>query len=135
MSIDLDALETLARAATPGPWWCEELDEVGDTIGILTVKTPCEVLAVMSDTQAPIDNADNAEFIAAASPDVVLGLIERLRAYRQALWDIYAILGADTDGDTTPDAVDGDLIALVVEMAQEFRADYDQALAEVDLRV
>lgn len=79
MKLDLDALEALARAATSGPWWAEELDENGDAVGVLTVETPCEVLAVMSDTQAPGDNTDNAGFIAAMSPDVVLALVERVR--------------------------------------------------------
>lgn len=42
---------------------------------------------------------------------------------RQALWDIYEILGFDTDGDPTPAAVASDLCKLVVDAAREFRAD------------
>ena len=49
---------------------------------------------------------------------------------RQALWDIYAILGFDTDGDPTPAAV-GHLADVVVGAAREFRSDYDDLLDEL----
>lgn len=50
-------------------------------------------------------------------------------AYRQALWDIYGILGFDQDGDPTPDAlVAPPLIEVVVNAAKEFRAEYDELL-------
>lgn len=42
---------------------------------------------------------------------------------RQALWDIYGILGFDQDGDPTPAAIANDLAAMVVEAAREYRAD------------
>lgn len=51
-------------------------------------------------------------------------------ALRQALWDVYAALGFDTDGDRTPAAVKN-LRQLVVDAAKTFRQDYDQALSEI----
>lgn len=57
-----------------------------------------------------------------------LGLV---RDYRQALWDIYGILGFDQDGDKTPDTlVHPPLIQLVKEAAEQFRKDYDDACEE-----
>lgn len=48
---------------------------------------------------------------------------------RQALWDVFRILGGDTDGDPTPAAVTGDLCAWVIDVAREHREDYDELLA------
>jgi hypothetical protein len=57
---------------------------------------------------------------------------EQLRTHRQALWDIYGILGFDQDGDKTPDALAyPGLIELVVEAAKEARRDYDEALKSI----
>jgi len=50
---------------------------------------------------------------------------------RQALWNIYGILGFDQDGMQTaprPGTYTPDLPELVVEAAKEFRADYDAML-------
>ena len=49
--------------------------------------------------------------------------IERLR---QGLWDIFAALGGDTDGDPTPAALVGDIVELVMVEARELRAAYDE---------
>lgn len=50
---------------------------------------------------------------------------------RQALWDVYAILGFDTDGNDTPfTKTDDDLMRLVVDAAREHRQDYDAACEE-----
>lgn len=51
--------------------------------------------------------------------------IDRLR---QGLWDVYAILGGDTDGDPTPAALAGDIVDLVLEEARQHRDDYASAL-------
>lgn len=48
---------------------------------------------------------------------------------RQALWDVYAELGFDTDGDPTPAAV-VNLIPMVVSAAKEHRTESDQASRE-----
>lgn len=52
--------------------------------------------------------------------------------HRQALWDIYGILGFDQDGDPTPIALKSDLAKLVVDAAREFRADFDSLEATGD---
>lgn len=51
-------------------------------------------------------------------------------ALRQALWDVYEILGFDTDGDKTP-AAQMRLRKIVIDAAREFRKDYDEALDEI----
>ena len=57
--MDLDKLKTLAEGATPGPW--------------------------VTHPGLPIDaNLATKEYIAAASPDVVLGLIEDVRLQKAA---------------------------------------------------
>lgn len=56
-----------------------------------------------------------------------LSVLDELDAARQALWDVYGILGFDQDGDPTPAAV-GDLGEMVRRAAREFRQDYDTAL-------
>lgn len=48
---------------------------------------------------------------------------------RQALWGVYAILGFDTNGDATPDALVSDIAKLVTDAAKSFRAEYDEAIA------
>lgn len=56
--------------------------------------------------------------------------VER-KSLRQTLWDCYGACGADTDGDTTPDALVGDLGALVLNAVREARKDYDDALDSI----
>lgn len=74
---ELDQLRALARAATPGPWRVEAQGHAEQ-----------DVARVNNLEVAPPDSvelahcADDAAYIAAVSPDVVLGLIaevERLR--------------------------------------------------------
>jgi hypothetical protein len=48
---------------------------------------------------------------------------------RQALWDVHAALGFDTDGDKTPDALVTPIGPMVVAAAEEFRRDYEEAIA------
>lgn len=48
---------------------------------------------------------------------------------RQGLWDVYAALGFDTDGDRTPAALaHPDIVTLVLAAANEARADYDEVV-------
>lgn len=47
---------------------------------------------------------------------------------RQALWDVYKILGGDTDGHDTPDAVVFGLRSSVIDCAKELREEYDRLL-------
>lgn len=96
MSIGLDELEKLARAAELGPWrwgdWStlfgtlEDPACMRDLESNLTHAGPepyvrqrgdvCERVLHVDDRGKP----GNVEYIAAASPDVVLALIERVRA-------------------------------------------------------
>jgi hypothetical protein len=48
----------------------------------------------------------------------------------QALWDVHAALGFDTDGDKTPDALVTPIGPMVVAAAEEFRRDYEETIAE-----
>jgi hypothetical protein len=74
MTIDLDELEQLARAATPGPW--------DGTISTSRVRYlgPRQDTVEHGDYIASCTHAPDAEFIAAANPAVVLELVRRLRA-------------------------------------------------------
>jgi hypothetical protein len=75
MTIDLDKLAELARAATPGPWehgTGYEQSEPGDFVSAAGGEV------VVCEDQAP--TAADAAFIAAANPAAVLALVERLRA-------------------------------------------------------
>jgi hypothetical protein len=57
---------------------------------------------------------------------------ETIVALRQAIWDTFAILGGDTDGDKTPDAmVSPPLPDFIRTFARETRKDYDDACAEL----
>jgi hypothetical protein len=81
LSLDIDALERLAREATPGPWKASgpDVDMPGGR---------CAITFDASDHYAePEDDQDfaNARLIAALSPDVVLGLVARLRRAEGAL--------------------------------------------------
>jgi hypothetical protein len=82
MTIDLDRIEQLARAATPGPWdnhsvngdpiesvWLED----GNVVATWAIKEP------RFELHAPQARED-AAFIAAANPTAVLELVQRLRA-------------------------------------------------------
>lgn len=70
-----------------------------------------------------------------AAEDAPWGSVPSLK---QALWDIYAALGFDTEGDPTPAAlVHPPLEVLVLEAAQDYRhemqTEVDQVEAEVEI--
>ena len=65
MSMNLDELERKARAATPGPW--------ADDGCTVTHGHPMDQIVDY------VYSRDDAAFIAAASPDVVLELVRRVR--------------------------------------------------------
>ncbi len=76
---DVVELRRLAENATPGPWWHEWVD--GDdwwaVYGQPTGDMVCPEVCTMG-------GADESAYIAAASPDVVLGLLDRLAHMREA---------------------------------------------------
>lgn len=66
---DLARLRALAEVATPGPWDADTRTELGKTL-------VCHGLTVIVGTH----RAPDAAYIAACSPDVLLGLIERIES-------------------------------------------------------
>jgi hypothetical protein len=81
MTIDLDQLEALARAATHGPWD----NTVGYRIyaGKKNVANAQEVFSCYAHEEIRSKQAQaNAAFIVAVNPAVVLELIEELRTAR-----------------------------------------------------
>jgi hypothetical protein len=81
--LDLDEIEKLARAATPGPWrWYK--------YGILASGPSGETRSIVSwdyawGEQEDCNEADDKPFIVAANPAAILALIARLRAAEAAI--------------------------------------------------
>jgi hypothetical protein len=80
---DLDVLEALARAATPGPW---EADDPNDTLVAAIDRSGAYDYVASADiegfavTDKTVDQMkSNAAFIAAANPAEILVLIDRVR--------------------------------------------------------
>lgn len=83
--VDLDVLERLAREATPGPWvFDEEQMDPAVWAGILGISGHF----VVSEWGARPNDAD---FIAAVNPVVVLALVERVRAAEGAVERVRAL--------------------------------------------
>ena len=99
MSIDLDKLEQLARAATPGPWSAEG-DGAITWRGSTTSLAGC--VAKVTDPSHPSAKND-AAFIAAANPAAVLELVQRLRAAERRN-EGQAAKAREAIGDRTIDA-------------------------------
>lgn len=77
---DLDKLEELAKAATPGPWAQWDDGDVGTAYPVTrTRRRTGELVAVESDHVATTKHETGA-FIAAANPAAVLALIADHRA-------------------------------------------------------
>jgi hypothetical protein len=76
-SVDLDKLEALARAATPGPWAYQE-DSDAYTHIIRPVASPGWIIASATQTSKPEGEA-NGRWIAAANPATILSLIDLTR--------------------------------------------------------
>lgn len=78
---DLDDLRAKAEAATPGPWVggtvCTYTDEDGKRRGAGSVRREGGAIVFLAAQGPEILTAD-AEFIAAANPAVILGLLDRL---------------------------------------------------------
>lgn len=83
--IDLDELRKLAEAATPGPWLIDSVREETDfgSYSVHGIKgvAPTRWYSDSDMAHTALDTLDypDAEFIAAANPQVILELIERVR--------------------------------------------------------
>lgn len=88
LDIDLDDLERTARAATPGIWEVDRNTPFSDDImGIFQPDYRRYVVHLDGSFHRdarPVSDED-AEYIAAARPEVVLELIRRLRAAEKAV--------------------------------------------------
>lgn len=82
---DTARLRALAEAATPGPWHAPGLAEVHDETH--RVIAMCVDVDPVSDEERPVPDVDEgdriAAYIAAASPDVVLRLLDALDEARR----------------------------------------------------
>jgi hypothetical protein len=78
--MDINKLRELASKATPGPW--KRFYEGGGTHLVYAVANPDDEIAVTHGAPALSDSptfevaAANADYIAAASPDVLLALLD-----------------------------------------------------------
>lgn len=85
---DLTKLKELAERATPGPWVSTESAESEHERWVMTSDQQWSICATHSGAQGADCAQDNADFIAAANPQAILGLIaevDRLRERLQAL--------------------------------------------------
>jgi hypothetical protein len=92
MSYDLATIERAAKAATPGPWRCEQSYSIGNGLHwcIVSEKDPGRAICVSMVTRhsrpdwfgVPCDKMPNQSYIAQMSPDCALALVRALRAAR-----------------------------------------------------
>lgn len=94
MTINLDELETRAKAATPGPWLIERRDMGSGEI--IHVVYGTHDVTWSGDEACPNARGD-ARYIAAASPDVVLALIARVRELEDTIEGLRADLRGEDD--------------------------------------
>ena len=81
MKIDIDRLEKLAKAATPGPWRVlPDLRSVTTTVEGYSLCGPELLIADWIDHDQA--NEANAAFVAAASPSTIMALLDVFEACR-----------------------------------------------------
>jgi hypothetical protein len=90
MDIDIDKLEAVAWAATPGPWVADSkmpifVESVTDTRSLYDCVNGREIGRTGAFCANAGDNPKNAAFIAAANPAVILELVRRLKAAEEKL--------------------------------------------------
>ena len=93
---DLDALEALARQATPGPWQALSTGVRGGNHWYIVDDGAALAYATKNDGDPDDKCQENAEYIAAANPSAVLTLIADLRRAQEC---IDAIREADKETD------------------------------------
>lgn len=76
---DRDDLRVLAGAAVPGPWVHRSIPATQGWLSSVASEMVCRSTnGIPSGNLARVDDPDTARFIAAASPDAVTGLLDRL---------------------------------------------------------
>lgn len=85
--VNMDELEQLARAATPGPWeYVQDGDEMSGELRVEgTDGRDRDYIGLIADNTW---GHENGHFIAAANPAVVLELVQRLRAAEAIVRDL-----------------------------------------------
>lgn len=100
MTIDLDKLEALAKAATPGPWRWGRWDSPDGKTDMFKLYATSErsmpVICIVPES-AWVTLGSDTEYIAAASPDVVLELVRQLRAANDLVGEIGWAAGANSE--------------------------------------
>lgn len=87
MTLDLDRLEQLARAATPGPWQRDPSEDRIVQVGATSSFDSVLNGAPVGDCNSTLMGRDeDIDFIAALSPDVVIALVAELRAARSGVF-------------------------------------------------
>lgn len=93
MTLDLDQLEALAKAATPGPWriGAYPAEIVGDTH--VCIDTDIGVKVLLRGNENFYEEARaNAAFSAAADRDTVRALIAEIRALRRQSLELLGVV-------------------------------------------
>ena len=102
MTTDLDKLEKVAKAATPGPWeasqaYCSEYDTWTRAVYYYPSENYCvEVIETGCDCGDEVVGPVDTKFIAQANPSTVLELIERVRDYENVIRE-FAMQGMDVE--------------------------------------
>lgn len=126
MADDLDRLETLAKAATPGPWVMDDDQQTSYPV----VRTNEGIAIAGCPTNRLTRGRINTEFIAAADPQTVLALIAELRAARTFRDEVTAALVPGRwRGFDGPDGVS--IHEIIADVATALRR-YDEAVGHAD---
>jgi uncharacterized small protein (DUF1192 family) len=136
---ELDQLRDLAQAATPGPWRVEAQGHAPQQVARvnnLEVAPPASVELAHCAT--------DAAYIAAVSPDVVLGLIDEVLTSRRRIGALTTLTDAQTarlqsymnDGAKRAEAIntlasEREANALLTDEIERLRADRDDVRAEL----
>ena len=95
--MNLDELEALAKAATPGPW----MRLFGERTVYDRLNDGCRGNAIVrTDIHPPLGkDIDNLDFIAAANPETILALIALLREMGEELhWFLHEANNRGSEG-------------------------------------
>lgn len=126
-SLDLDALEAVARAATPGPWKESGLDDEPTVIHYFDT----EWSGPGYGPHVYPDKPEDAIFIAAFDPPTVLALIGRVREAEAALAELRAHPLRHLANDNASVVIDVDNIAYDEEFHKTLkRADAAEAVIQ-----